>query len=68
MEDRKVVIRLLTVASLLMSVAGLIFIGLSMFSPEAGSYDLAMGLGCVCLSMLFNVIRMQKIREDNKED
>lgn len=68
MEDMKVVIRLLTVASLLMSVAGLIFLGLSIFDSEAGNYSLMMGLGCVGLGMLFNIIRMQKIQEGKPND
>lgn len=67
MEDMKVVIRLLTVVTLLMSVAGLIFLGLSIFGSDSGNRDLIMGLGCVCLGMLFNVIRLQMIQKQNTE-
>lgn len=59
MKEMETIRRLLAIASLCMIVPGVIFLGLSIFGPDGGTRNLSIALGCVCLSTLFNVIRLQ---------
>ena len=51
--------RILLIVCALLAVAGLIFVCISIFSDTKDQYSLIMGLGCVALSNLFNIIRGQ---------
>ena len=51
--------RLLAISAVGLAIAGLIFLGLSIFGEDRGAY-LPAGLACVTLGNLFTVLRNQQ--------
>lgn len=57
--DKKLINRLLIIVSVLLAVAGLIFMGITIFTKPDGNNYFYAALVCALLSNLFNVIRTQ---------
>lgn len=55
--DKKTVNTLLSISSIGLAVAGIIFLCLAMFGENESNWTLCSALACVALSNLFNVIR-----------
>ena len=55
---------ILLIAFTVLIVTGLVFLGLSLFSGEPGSRNLAAGLGCITAA---NLINLYNIRRRNRE-
>lgn len=60
--DKKLIRILLSIASLCLSVAGLIFVGLSIFYKDTSAWSLPSGLACVVLASIFNIIRTTALK------
>lgn len=56
--DKKRIAMLLLISSGGLAVAGIIFLCISMFG-EINSWSLCAALMCVCLSTLFNIVRLR---------
>ena len=64
MTDMNMIKRILTIVSLLITLAGCIFLGISIFGGVSGTGYLNAALGCILLGNLFNIIRMQFDRNE----
>lgn len=60
---KEIINRILLIVCALLSVVGLIFVCISIFSEVKDEYSLIMSLGCIALSSLFNIIRGQFDRD-----
>ena len=54
------------IASLVLAAAGLLFVTLSIFGGESLNWTLPAGLACVAAGSLINIIRMARIRKQDK--
>lgn len=57
--DKKMIKRLLTIASVGLLLSAAIFICLCLFTAEKNNIYLGIALGCLIFSSLFNIIRRQ---------
>lgn len=57
--DKKMIKRLLTIASVGLLLSATIFICLCLFMAEKNNIYLGIALGCLIFSSLFNIIRRQ---------
>lgn len=57
--DKKMIKRLLTIASVGLLLSAAIFICLCLFTAEKNNIYLGIVLGCLIFSSLFNIIRRQ---------
>jgi len=64
--DKKTINLLLCIASVCLSVAGLILLVVQIFGDSKNNYILCMAFGSIILANLFNLIRTQ-INKNNKE-
>lgn len=64
--DPKTSNRLLTIASGALSIGGLILLLVSIFGETKDYWALNSALAAICLANLFNLIRIQRNRGDNK--
>ena len=55
--EKKQIEKLLLIASLLLLIAGIVFLCISIFGESENTTPLACALGCILLANLFNVIR-----------
>lgn len=62
--DMKLVNKLLLISSILILIAGVIFLGISIFGDVQGTSALSIALVCVFLSNLLNLIRVQFLRKE----
>lgn len=62
--DQKTISRLLIIASLGLSAAGIIFLVLSLLKVWEGNTALMLTLGCIVLANLFNVLQIQRRKKE----
>lgn len=62
--DQKTISRLLIIASLGLSAAGIIFLVLSLLKVWEGNTALTLALGCIVLGNLFNVLQIQRRKKE----
>ena len=55
--DKKILNRIFGIVSLLLLIAGVVFLCISIWGENETSTPIACALGCILLSNLFNVIR-----------
>ncbi|MDY4077359.1 MAG: hypothetical protein SOY42_01000 [Clostridium sp.] len=63
MENKNVINILLVIASIGLTISGIIFLCVSIFSEEKSNIILCLALGCITLSNLFSIIRLQLNKE-----
>lgn len=65
--NKKLCSKWMIIASLVLGLAGLVFILVSVFDADASNGMLITGMLCITAGNLFNVIRMQQNRKDQEE-
>ena len=65
--NKKLCSKWMIIASLVLGLAGLVFILVSVFDADASNAMLIIGMLCITAGNLFNVIRMQQNRKDQEE-
>ena len=63
--DKKILNRLFVIVSLLLLIAGVVFLCISIWNGNETSTPIAFALGCILLSNLFNIIR--QLNNKNKK-
>ena len=63
MENKNVINTLLVISSIGLTISGIIFICVSIFSEEKSNIILCLALACTTLSNLFGIIRLQLNKE-----
>lgn len=63
MENKNVINTLLVISSIGLTISGIIFLCVSIFSEEKSNIILCLALACTTLSNLFSIIRLQFNKE-----
>ena len=63
MENKNVINTLLVISSIGLTISGIIFLCISIFSEEKSNIILCLALACTTLSNLFGIIRLQLNKE-----
>ncbi|MCI6188699.1 MAG: hypothetical protein MSA89_06720 [Clostridium sp.] len=63
MENKNVINTLLVISSIGLTISGIIFLCVSIFSEEKSNIILCLALACTTLSNLFGIIRLQLNKE-----
>ena len=68
--DKKILNRLFVIVSLLLLIAGVVFLCISIWNGNETSTPIACALGCILLSNLFNIIRQlyNKNKKQNENE